>query len=249
MIEINELITPEAALTIAEVTEFCNANVSSVEITDNTQYEGAMELIKQIKIRAAELEKSFRSVKDPINAAGKEVDTKYNLPRALLNEKANVLSRGIVAYNNRIEQQRRIAQAEIDRKAAEARAKAEAEAKALRDKAALQAEQGKDRFAVANEIKADLIVAAAEAVVQEVAQIEEPPKVSGTTIKGTWKASEEVDIAALAKHCMDRGDCWNLLSANMVALNQSAKASAGQAKIGGVKFIFNQSVSLTGGRK
>lgn len=98
------------------------ADVQSIEITDNESYEVACELGRTIQTKAKEVEAFFKPMKDTAHKAHKEICDREKAMLAPLNKAKSALQKAVGAYQFRIEQERK---AEEERLKAEARKEAE----------------------------------------------------------------------------------------------------------------------------
>lgn len=111
------------------------AKAKATVVCDEQSAEAAIAVIDALSTRAKEVDKFYRTLKDPIVKAGKECDAAFRPILDALDESSRVLKRSLAAWREqvRLEQERREreeqARIERERRAAEeARAKAEREA-------------------------------------------------------------------------------------------------------------------------
>lgn len=149
------------------------------------------------------------------------------------------VKRALLAYETeqeqqRLEEQRRL-QAEANRRAEaialEAAAVLERQANAAGDAGMLQEAH-------------ELLAQPTEAPVVIVKP--SMPKVQGVMYRDNWKASEQVDVRALARAVGDGSASVTYLTPNMTALNQTARATQGTQPVPGVKFYNDRQIAAKG---
>ncbi len=132
-------IAPEAE---AQKAELLKRSALIVEIKDPTAFEAARNELKKLAAMRNLVEKSRKTVKEPVLQVGKEIDAKAADFTANLNTEEKRVTKLMADYSAEVEEQRQRALREIEAKRA-AEAKAAAEAEAARIKAEQEAEKAR----------------------------------------------------------------------------------------------------------
>jgi len=197
------------------------------EIDSHEMFEMAADELKKIKARAKELDEKRKAITGPLDEVKKQIMGLFNPPLQMLEQAETILKRAIGTYHDKIEQERR---------EAEARAQEEArrERERLEKLAAKQLEKG-------NEEKAAMLQEQA-AFTQPVAAVQPQAKASGISMRETWHA-EVTDKMALIKAVATGQVPHTVLDANMPVLNKMAIALKGDMNYPGVCAVMERAVA------
>lgn len=199
--------------------------VTGLTITNDEEYERGGDILKDIKTRVKAVKEYWKGPKEAANAAHKELVAKEAQMLKPLTEAESIIKNAMLAYTTEVERKRREAE-EAARKAREA------EVKRLEAIAAMAEEQGDADTA---EIMRDM---AEEVPIGEIAA-EAKPTAKGVSVRTTWKA--RVTDPKLVPAYFDG---MELRTINMAALNSLAKWRNGEAKIPGVEFYQDSTMSV-----
>ena len=194
-------------------------------ITNHDDFDRGNTLLKDIKTRMKQVKEYWKEPKAAADAAHKTLVAREAQMLKPLQEAESVIKKAMLAYNAEVERKRREAEAE-------ARRKREEEVKRMEALAAKAEEQGDDDAA---EVLRDM----AEDTPMPEITAQAAPTAKGTSIRKTWKARVTDPNLVPAYH-----DGMELRSINMAALNNIAKWSGGEAKIPGVEFYQDSSMSV-----
>lgn len=227
-------ISPDAQELIAFSQTFL-ATVEAIRITTPEEAQAVVEQLRLIKETAKAVETTRKEYTDPLNA---QVDAYMDLfrPAADVLTKAEKIGKGALAEWDK--EQRRLAAVEAEnlRKAQEVErlrlAEKQKKAEALLDEADEAAAAGDTKTAEALESQAAAIQETA--VPCPVGRISTPEKPRGSSVRKIWKA--RVIDASLVPN--------EYKTINQKALDAYASAMKAEAKIPGVEFYVEESVSI-----
>jgi hypothetical protein len=229
------LISEETKKAIDEISNFCRTESVSVTIQNNDQYSSAGELIKTLKKYEKDVEAHYRTAKDPIVKDGRVIDGYFKPVLDRVKACVSTLNTSLWQWQRKIEEGKRRLQIEADRKAAEEAAKLKAQAEAASAKA--DEYRGKCREDLAEKWDGksmDKSMQAETVVAAPVANVPEAPKITGLSMRETWKG-KVIDKKALMAWCVQSG-MINLFDISESALNAQARACKGEMAIPGVEW-------------
>lgn len=230
-------------------------------VTNAIDRELAVEEIQSIKASLQELERRRRTVTDPLNQAVKAVNAIFKPATDALEAAESTLKNKVIGFDRaeeqRIAEQRRVADekarkeaADAAAAAADAAAKAEAAAREAQDKAQAEAAAGNFEAAAAHEMvaaqaqsqAAEVVAAAATAVTAAPAPIAAPVR-KGTASRVKWSA-EVTSLIELVQHVAKHPDLIGLLQVDQRAADKMAGALEAQMAIPGLKPVSTSSLAV-----
>ena len=197
-------------------------------IRDQDTYECAGAMATDVVRLRKQIEAEFKPSKEATDKAHKAVvamERKYVAPLA---EAEKIIKGSMATYSAEQERERRAEQArlqEIARRQEEDKRLAEAE---------YLAACGEEKAA---EARLDAPIAVPVVVAPP------PPRAEGVSFRDLWSA-EVVDLGALIKHVAAHPEWANLLTPNMTALNQLAKAQKEALNMPGVRALCSRSTAV-----
>ena len=194
-------------------------------IASHEDYARGTEILKDIKSRVKAVKEYWKGPKEAANAAHKELVAREAQMLKPLTEAEGIIKKAMLAYDTEVKRKRQEAE-EAARKAREA------EAERLAALAAKAAQDG-------DEDTADVLLDMAEEVPMQAVAVEAAPVAKGVSVRKTWKA-RVTDPKLVPAYW----DGMELRSINMTALNNIAKWRNGEAKIPGVEFYQEASMSV-----
>lgn len=202
-----------------------------VVINNIAGYQQASDTLKEVKRLIKELTEARMKMTRPIDEAKKNITTFFQKPLDHLKRSSETISRCMVEYNQRLEQERQV---EEDR----LRVAAENETRRLRLLAEKRA-QTQEKKGNTEE---------AEAIRESVPEVIAPvlaskiPKVAGSYLKETW-SGEVFDMALLIKAVADGAAPLALLTVDQVKLNKMAIALKDELNYPGVRAVRKQGIA------
>lgn len=200
---------------------------ATYDIYTATQYDEAVEFLRDIKGRKQDLEKQKKLITAPLRQAMNALLALFKEPEQHLNDAENGTKRAMVAYQKQL---REAAEAEAARRRDEAekeRKKLEARADKLEEKG--KAEQAEALREQAETVQAPVVYAGI-------------PKSQGIQTRTYWRA-EVTDLMALVKAVAAGEQPITYLEANQSTLNAAAKASKKSANIPGVRVYSEDGIA------
>lgn len=194
-------------------------------ITTHEDYDKGTDYLKEVKTRIKAVKEYWKGPKEAANAAHKELVAKEAQMLKPLQEAESIIKKAMLAYTTEVERKRREAE-EAARKAREEEVKrleaiaAQAEAQGDEDTAEIMRD-------MAEEVPLGEISAAAA------------PTAKGVSVRTTWKA-RVIDPRLVPAYF----EGAELRTINMTALNNIAKWQNGEAKIPGVEFYQDSTMSV-----
>lgn len=215
--EIEKELAESAALSVREA--------KSITIADNEQYRSASELLVEHKGRITQIKEYWERPKKAAKAAHQEICDKEKEMLAPFTQAETIIKGLMVAYQQKVDRERRAAEEEARRKQQE-------EAARLMELAAKAEAAGKTSEA---ETVLDAAMAAEEAPIINMVVA---PKAEGIGVRKTWKARviNEKLVPAYSNDVEVR-------TINMSALNTLARISNGTASVPGVEFYEDMTIS------
>lgn len=206
----------------------------AIEITDAPSYQLACNELLGIKALRGEVETTFGPIVSSAHGTWKEALAGRKRADDPLNEAESILKQRIGTYQ---QEQRRIAQE------AERQARIEAERLALEARE-VEIEEAEAQGASVQEV--------ATIIERPVVHFTPPPVraavpvVQGVSMRETW-AAEVTDVAALVRYAAANPQYVSLLTPNMTAINQMARAMKSTMDFPGVRVFMNSNVAARRG--
>jgi len=219
------------------------ARAAALVITSRETCIDASQLLKSIKHLRAGVAKFWtphieaaQETKRKADAARKSLVDERDKMDAPLVQAETVLKRALLSWEAEQEQRR-----QEEERALQAEAQARAEAATLAAAAALELEgtASGDTHMLAE--AADILAQPIEAPVVSVASYQ--PKVAGVSYRDAWKVHPTINIRELAAAVAAGTVAPNLLTPNLVALGQMARATEGTAQVPGVRFFNDRTIA------
>jgi len=247
-----DLLTEEAAKLLNDVRLLVKSEdilSVSVQINSEAEYNGSGILIKTLKDKKKEVVSSKKENVTPLFEKYKEALGEYTPVEDALEGVIGSIELAGRNYRREAEEKARLAQLKLDEEARKAREKlieaaetSEAKAAVMREEAEKLRSEGKadeadrlDRRADALCKKAEVKVERAQTIVAPTVAAVVPKNVRGAfNTRVYWKARVS-DQKELLMHIISTGQ-YNLVLANMPALNGMAAATKGPSSIPGVQF-------------
>lgn len=222
------------------------AKAADLRIVDAESCVNASHFLRSIKGLRAEIQQWF----EPHVEAAMETKRKAELARKALTDERDRMEAPLVAAEGTVkralltweQKQEQIRLAEERRLQDEARQ--EAEARTLAAAAALETEAVATGNAEMLQEAHDILEQPVDTPVVSVAKL--MPKVQGVTYRDNWRVHESIDIKALAAAVAAGTVASHLLTPNLTALNQIARATQGTQPIPGVKFFNDRQIAARG---
>jgi len=198
---------------------------NSLTITSHEDYDKGTAILKDIKARVKKVKEYWKEPKANADAAHKALVAKEAQMLKPLQEAESIIKKAMLAYTTEVERKRREAE-EAARKVREAEVRrleaiaAQAEAQGDEDTAEIMRD-------MAEEVPLGEISAAAA------------PTAKGVSVRTTWKA-RVIDPRLVPAYF----EGAELRTINMTALNNIAKWQNGEAKIPGVEFYQDSTMSV-----
>lgn len=199
------------------------------EIADGESYQRAAEQLKSVKALSKELDGRRREITKPLDDAKARVMEMFKPPLKFLSDAEGILKRSMAQYDDRLRRER------AERERAE-RERLEKE-RQRKERLAREAEDRGDAKRAAEHERAAEEVAAAAPV-----RAAPQAKAEGISTRQVWKA-EVVDFDALVQAVADGTTPQRFLSANTTELGKLARALQNDAKVPGVRFYSETSVT------
>lgn len=217
-------------------------NTAQALVIDSpTMFKAANDELVRIKGFYKQLDEQRKSITKPMDDAKKAVMDLFREPLTRLEQAEGVIKRGMLAYTQEQERIAREEQARRDEVARKQREEAEAAARKAEEEAKAQAAAG--NAAAAAEKLAEAQAAAQVAAVTVAAPVAPyVPKVTGTTVRGTWKA-KVTDKIALIKFIAEHPEWTHLLDINESQLNALARGQKADLKLPGVETWEEKGIS------
>lgn len=206
------------------------AQAQAFEVTDAATHGEALKRVKSLRLAERGVTEHFEPARKAADAAKKELLALRDGFVTPMAEARGIYERTATEYER--EEQR----------------KAAAERKRLEDEARRKEEDARLRQAIAAESAGD------DALAEKIIETPAAPRpvivprpavasVSGVTAVTRWSA-EVTDIGALVRHVATHPDLLHLISPNLVALNQMARAQQAKLAIPGVRAVSETSHSV-----
>jgi hypothetical protein len=220
-----------------------------VTIDSNDMYEIANDLLSNAHAKLKELEAKEKSITDPISAGLKAVRDLFRKPKENLEVTKTTLKRKMLAYQTKIEEERKAAEAEVERQRQadiEAARQEAVAAEAEVDKAVDAGDTAALTEAANRLVEAEDAALAAEVATPHVVATAKPSS-GGHALGKTYKA-EIIDLPKFLRHMADlieKGDAKfdKTVDIKMGQLNQFAKATKGTVPIPGIKFVEEKTLA------
>jgi hypothetical protein len=239
-------LTPQTKDSLAADAGRWASQAAELRIVDAESCVTASHFLRGIKGLRLEIQKWFEphveaamETKRKAEAARKALTDERDRMEAPLANAEAIVKRALLAWE---QEQERLRLAEEARLQEEARK--EAEARTLAAAAELEREATATGNAEMLQEAHDIIEQPIETPVVAVKTF--VPKVHGVTYRDHWRVHESIDIKALAAAVASGAVASNLLTPNMTALNQIAKATQGTQQIPGVKFYNDRQIAARG---
>jgi hypothetical protein len=216
--------------TLAHSAELAVIEAQSIIITDNDQYGLASQLLVEHKKRIKAVKDYWDKPKSMAKQAHQEICDKEKAMLAPFTQAETIIKAAMVTYQRKVEEERRAAEAE-------ARKRQQEEAERLLAEAIKAEDSG-------NTTRANAVMAMAQTidempVVSEV----EAPKASGISTRKTWKA-RVIDEKLVPAYANGPGlFLVEIRTINQSTLNNIARTSNGTARIPGVEFYEDVTIS------
>lgn len=222
-----------------------SARARALAITDRESCLNASHLLRSIKGLRSQIQEWFAphvdaamETKRKAEAARKALADERDRMEAPLAEAEAIIKRSLLAFEQEQEQRR-----QIEERRLQAEAQAEAERVTLEAAAALEREATATGDAEMLQEAQDILSQPIEAPAVVVGKM--MPKVQGIAYRDNWRAFT-TDLRALAGAVADGSVAANLITPNLTALNQMAKATQGTQKVPGVKFFNDRQIAARG---
>lgn len=219
---------------------------TGLRITDAASCVNASHLLCSIKGLRAEIQKfwaphieSACETKRKAELARKALTDERDRMEAPLVDAEGTVKRTLLAWETTQEQIRRDEERRL-----QAEAQKKAEAITLAAAAAMELEATATGNAEMLQEAQDILDQPIDAPVVSVAKL--MPKVQGVTYRDNWKAHETIDVKALAHGVADGVVSEVLITPNMTALNQLARATQGTQPVPGVRFFNDRTIAARG---
>lgn len=243
---------PEAPLVpvskdqLAAEAETWASRAAALRVTDRESCVNASQLLRSIKHLRLGVTKFWTphieaamETKRKADAARKSLVDERDRMDAPLVQAEGVLKRALLAWEAEQEQRR-----QEQERALQAAAQAQAEAATLAAAAALELQANATGDAQMRAEAEDILAQPIEAPVVSVASYQ--PKVSGVTYRDAWKVHPTINVRELAAAVGAGTVAANLVTPNLVALGQIARATEGAQQIPGVKFFNDRTIAARG---
>ena len=188
-------------------------------ISNQTEYDGASVILKEVKSRYKELDEQRKEITKPLDTAKKAVMDLFNRPLDLLKRAEDKLKGGMIGYTNEIERKAREDQARLQKLADQ---EAEKQRKILEAKIERAKASGKEEKVADLEMQKETVVPIMAPVITP--QIENP---NGTSYRDKWDV-EIVNVDLIPREYM---------LPNLQAIQKIIQATKGTIPIPGVKII------------
>ena len=130
-----QIISPENIKLVKDIEGFLSEKVRSIIIKDQSQYDGATALIKELKTKKSNLVKTHAIEKEPYLTNGRIVDDTFKPTIKLLDEKIRDIEKAGADYREQVRIAEEAEQRRLQEIADKERARIEAQAKANEEKA------------------------------------------------------------------------------------------------------------------
>lgn len=193
-------------------------------INDDRSYNSAGEMLKQIKAKKKSLDDMRKSLKKPINEAGKRIEDMFREPLNFLLQAEQSYKKSMIKYKETMEY--------ID---------------------CLQQKQKQDRLEILELAKIDAIKTNNEIefyrITNEINELQNnnqlTPKVDGISYRDNWKG-EGFDLIATIKAISEGKAPISIVRFDDIAINQLAKSTKGTIDYPGIKFYNDQIIATRG---
>ncbi len=220
-------ISTEVAVRAQQEAPAMLKQAEAIVILNQSQYEGANNVLKTVKDKGRELDAKRKEITKPLDQAKRVVMDLFREPLEILTTAEKIIKRAMISYADEQDRLRREEQRKLELKA---KAEEDRKRKDLEDRAKKWAAKG-------DKAKAEELQEQAEDVhveTQIVAPVTEQPK--GVSFRESWSA-KVVDENKVPRE---------YLSVNIQALNKVAQATKGAIKIPGVEFKMEKVLSSRG---
>lgn len=195
-----------------------------VDVVDTTSADDAGRLLMQVKKAIGDIEDARKKVTKPLDDAKKAAMEQARSAQQPYKEAQQAIEGALLGWT--MAERKRIA---------EENARAESERAALENEAQRAAEEGRLDDAAALQMQRDAT-----------GTVEKVHRAAGTQARFTWQA-EVTDLDLLVKAVAENAMLpSNLLTPNQSALNAYARATAGKAKVPGLRFVEKAGLAATG---
>lgn len=202
---------------------------NAFKINSNEDYELAGVQLKKIKDTSRSLQEERLGITRPMDEAKKKIMAHFKGPIDLLAEAERTIKRGMVTYQNKLEEERRVEQKRLDDLAEEQRLRDEAEKK-LKEEEEKKANEQKKEENESNyderpqvDMTAPIELPPAPVEVVKYVAPDNRPKVKGVSVKKIWYAEitdkKEILAAVLSGKIPE-----NAIDINMKFFNSQAKS-------------------------
>ncbi len=204
-----------------------------IEISNQSDYESAGLVLKQIKSRINMVLDFFKDTKEKAYLTWKSVVSKEKLFTDKLHALEKRIKSEMGRFYNEQEARRRVAQRRLQE---EENRKAEEEQKRLLKKSMEARIEGKAE-------KAEEIDKEMEVIIPEVVEFKKPEKVEGIITRKTWCVDSVDKKKFIVAACKD-DNLLQFISINIPALNKIAAESKGKFYISGVTFKEKTTIAV-----
>ena len=221
--------TPEAKAEIRKANTFLK-KYENFEIVEQGHYDVAVEDLKEVKSKYNKLDSLEKFFTKPLEKTKKDFIAFFKGPKMALKEVEDKIKRGIIAWDEKKEQERKEEQERIEKER-------EKEKKKLERKAEKAEEKGDTE-------KADELRQQAEDVDDFIPEAGEGyEKADGVSLRDNWVA-EVVDLMELVKAVAKGKAPLSFLQENTTVLNKQAKATKNAVNYPGVRFVNKKNMAV-----
>ena len=220
-------ISTEVAVRAQQEAPAMLKQAEAIVILNQSQYEGANNVLKTVKDKGRELDAKRKEITKPLDQAKRVVMDLFREPLEILTTAEKIIKRAMISYADEQDRLRREEQRKLELKA---KAEEDRKRKDLEDRAKKWAAKG-------DKAKAEELQEQAEDVHVD-APVAAPKieKTAGVSFRESWSA-KVVDEDKVPRE---------YLSVNIQALNKVAQATKGAIKIPGVEFKMEKVLSSRG---
>ena len=225
---------PTAEVRVARLADETQAMLVAAQghaVTTAAEFVDVSEGLKIIKAKSKDLDALRKSMTQPLDEAKRRILALFKVPQDRLQEAESAIKGALLVYSEKQEARRAAEEARL-------REQARKEEERLRARAEKAAAGG-------HEEKAEALIEQAEGVLTPIVASPQP-KVSGVTMRTTWKA-EVTDKAALIKAVAEGKVPDVALEPNMTFLNQQARSLKDALDYAGVEALSEKTVAAGSG--
>lgn len=218
-------------------------NVSEITVSNDQEYEYAIEVCRQVKTCVSDLENKRKELVKPYKDPAAKIDAAYKAVRVPLENGERQLKAAAARYHREQEQKRIEAQRRAEAEAEEKRRKEEERARREREKAAQYAEQGREDLAEKAQARADVHEDRADTIVSE-APAMQTAKPKGVSYRKVYKVSKITDKRKAAEFCLRNPLLADLVEINATALERLMNGAKRKIEIPGLTVIEDYSTAV-----